>query len=151
MGEGAPQQGGAPNLEQIKKGISASFVVQRGQYEKVFNSGDVAAAQELLKNTNLSEKTRGALKGVVNNTLPESARPQTLQGILIGLKQGEKVALDQETKKVEVFKAAFTDGIKRLYQIGILIVLIGFFITAFLPEIPLRKSVDDDGPPAFAG
>ena len=151
VGEGAPQQGGAPNLEQIQKGISAGFATQRGQYEKAFNTGDTAAAQELLKNPKLSEPSRGALEGIVNNTLPESARPQTLQGILTGLNQGEKVALENEEKRVEVFKGAFTDGIKRLYQIGILIVLIGFFITALLPEIPLRKSVDGDETPALAG
>ena len=151
VGKGAPQRGGAPNLKQIQKGISAGFATQRGQYEKAFNTGDTAAAQELLKNPKLSEQSRGALEGIVNNTLPESARPQTLQGILTGLNQGEKVALENEEKRVEVFKGAFTDGIKRLYQIGILIVLIGFFITALLPEIPLRKSVDGDGTPAFAG
>ena len=151
VGKSAPERGGAPNLEQIQKGISAGFATQRGQYEKAFNTGDTAAAQELLKNPKLSEPSRGALEGIVNNTLPESARPQTLQGILTGLNQGEKVALENEEKRVEVFKGAFTDGIKRLYQIGILIVLIGFFITALLPEIPLRKSVDGDGTPAFAG
>ncbi|MBC7645847.1 MAG: MFS transporter [Pseudopedobacter sp.] len=151
VGKGAPERGGAPNLKQIQKGISAGFATQRGQYEKAFNTRDTAAAQELLKDPKLSEPSRGALEGIVNNTLPESARPQTLQGILTGLNQGEKVALENEEKRVEVFKGAFTDGIKRLYQIGILIVLIGFFITALLPEIPLRKSVDGDETPAFAG
>jgi len=149
-----PQQsrkGGAPNLEQIKKGISVGFTVQRSQYEKVFKFGDVATAQTLLKNPQISSQTRGALEGVVNNTLPVSARPQTLQGILTGVNQGEKAALETAEKRVGVFKAAFTDGITRLYQIGILIVLIGFFITALLPEVPLRKSVDDGGAPAFGG
>jgi len=147
----AAQRRGAPNLEQIKKGISAGFTIQRGQYEKVFKSGDVATAQQLLKNPQISSQTRGALEGVVNNTLPVSARPQTLQGILTGVNQGEKAALETAEKRIGVVKAAFTDGITRLYQIGILIVLIGFLITALLPEVPLRKSVDDGGAPAFGG
>ncbi len=142
---------GAPNLEQIRKGISAGFASQRGQFEKAFNTGDVATAQNLLKNPKLDAETRDALEGIVKGTMPAAARPQALKNTLTGMYTGEKRALETAEKGVGVFKAAFTDGITRLYQIGILIVLVGFFITALLPEVPLRKSVDDGSAPAFGG
>ncbi len=145
------QRRGAPNLEQIQKGISAGFAAQHAQFEKAFNTGDVKAAQTLLKNPQLDAKTKDALEGIVKGTLPAAARPQALKNTLTGVDKGEKVALETAEKRIGVFKAAFTDGIKRLYQIGILIVLIGFFITALLPELPLRKSVDEGGAPAFGG
>ena len=85
---------------------------------------------------------------MVNGTLSPNARAQTLGDVLAGLAAAERGTLETAAKGVAVFKAAFTDGIRRLYQIGVLIVLIGFFITALLPEIPLRKG---EGLPAFGG
>ena len=82
---------------------------------------------------------------MVNGTLSPNARAQTLGDVLAGLAAAERGTLETAAKGVAVFKAAFTDGIRRLYQIG---VLIGFFITALLPEIPLRKG---EGLPAFGG
>ena len=148
-GEVAPQAG-APNLETIQKGIRRGFAAQRLQLETVFRSGDVAAAKTLLENPQTAPQLKTALSGVVNGTLSPKARAQMLNGVLAGLAIAERGALEAASKSVAVFKAAFTDGIKRLYQIGILIVLVGFFITALLPEIPLRKS-SDDGTPAFGG
>ncbi len=149
-GKGAPRQAGAPRLETIQRGITAGFAVQRTQLEAVFKSGDTANAKALLENPQTSPQLKAALSGVVSGTLSPKARAQTLEGVLAGLAVAERGSLEAASKSVMVFKGAFTDGIKRLYQIGILIVLIGFFITALLPEIPLRKG-SDDGTPAFAG
>ena len=149
VGEGAAQTG-APKLETIQQGIKSGFAAQRVQLERVFTSGDVAAAKALLENPQIQPQLKTALNGVVSGTLSPNARAQTLEGVLAGLAAAERGALETASKSVAVFKAAFTDDIKRLYQIGILIVLIGFFITALLPEIPLRKD-SDDGTPAFGG
>lgn len=149
VGEGAAQTG-APKLETIQQGIKSGFAAQRVQLERVFTSGDVAAAKALLENPQIQPQLKTALNGVVSGTLSPNARAQTLEGVLAGLVAAALGALETASKSVAVFKAAFTDGIKRLYQIGILIVLIGFFITALLPEIPLRKD-SDDGTPAFGG
>ncbi|NJK43540.1 MAG: MFS transporter [Pleurocapsa sp. SU_196_0] len=149
-GEGAPETQGAPRLEDIERQISTGFAAQRDGFTKVFEAGDKTVAQQFLSDPQTPANLKPALEGVIANTLPAPARAQTLQGILSGLETAEQGALETARKSIGVFKGAFTDGIKRLYQIGILIVLIGFFITALLPEIPLRKS-QDDGMPAFGG
>ena len=144
------QQAGAPKLATIQQGIKQGFAAQRMELARVFTAGDVAAAKTLLGNPQVAPQLKSALSGVVNGTLSPKARAQTLDGVLAGLATAERSALETAEKSISVFKAAFTDGIKRLYQIGILIVLIGFFITALLPELPLRKS-SDDAMPAFGG
>jgi EmrB/QacA subfamily drug resistance transporter len=149
-GEGAPETQTAPRLEDIERQISTGFAAQRDGFTKVFEAGDKTVAQQLLSDPQTPANLKPALEGVIANTLPAPARAQTLQGILSGLQTAEQTALETARKSIGVFKGAFTDGIKRLYQIGILIVLIGFFVTALLPEVPLRKS-QDDGMPAFGG
>jgi EmrB/QacA subfamily drug resistance transporter len=147
-GEGGAQAGGAPNLEAIRKGIVDGFAAQRLTLERALNAGDAGAARQLLADERLAPQLRPALEGVVAGTLPEAARKQAFQGAVLGLAQAQTQALEAAEQGVAVFKGAFTDGIKRLYQIGILIVLLGFFVTALLPEVPLRKT-QGDGAPSF--
>jgi hypothetical protein len=149
-------QGGGISA-QVKAGMDA-------QYQAVaaaLTSGTPAALAALRADPTLP----APLKDQLGRLSPAAlASPQAVKGILAGIRQGmdaqapaviaqaTKSALDgikasfdtlatTLTHGVEsALKKAFTDAILRVYFWGMFVIIAGFLVTLFLPELALRKT-----------
>jgi EmrB/QacA subfamily drug resistance transporter len=158
----------------IAASVKAGFVAQYTAISGVINSGNPQAFQALLANPQLPAALKANLSKIPPQALGNpQARAQILAQIKTGLDaaqagavtQATQAALDGATKGLETaktttlqtanetidkvgtaIKEAFTIAISQVYRIGVLIALLAFLVTAFIPELPLRKT--NYAPPA---
>jgi hypothetical protein len=67
-----------------------------------------------------------------------------LTQVLELLGQRRTTALEGITSLERATKQAFAQAISGIYRISSLIILLGFLITLFMPEIPLRKTTQNE-------
>lgn len=142
--------GAAPELEggaassspaQIEAGIEASFAQQYQQLAAAIQGGDEAALQSVLEASSLPEAAQtGILQGVA---AAESQGPQAVSGFLEQL-QGrfEQQANDVAQTVIGATRQAFTTAITKIYRYALFIIIAGWLMTFFVPEVPLRKTLD---------
>jgi EmrB/QacA subfamily drug resistance transporter len=158
----------------IAASVKAGFAAQYQAIAGVINSGNPQAFQALLANPQLPAALKANLSKIPPQALANpQARAQILAQIKAGLDaaqtgavtQATQAALDGASKGLETaktsalqtatetidkvgtaIKEAFTIAISTVYRIGVLIALLAFLVTAFIPELPLRKT--NYAPPA---
>ncbi len=159
----------------IAASVKAGFAAQYRAISGVINSGNPQAFQALLANPQLPAALKANLQKIPPQALANpQARAGILAQIKSGMdaaeasaaSQATQAALDGASKALDTAKAstlqsasdaidkvgtaikeAFTIAISQVYRIGVLIALLAFLITAFIPELPLRKT-NSFAPPA---
>ncbi len=88
----------------------------------------------------IGQATQGALVGLNKGleTAQATATKSILENALNGITEAKAKALPAVDSIGEAIKESFTAGITTVYKLGILIALLAFLITAFIPELPLR-------------
>jgi EmrB/QacA subfamily drug resistance transporter len=143
---------------QVKAGMDARY---QG-IATALSSGKPAVLAALLADPNLPPQIKDQLGHISPAALSNT---RALQGILAGVKQGMdaqapsiiaqatqaalarmKSSLDAQAVTVTgqittALKKAFTDAINRVYFWGMFVVVLGFLVTLFLPELALRKTI----------
>ncbi|HUX19787.1 MAG TPA: MDR family MFS transporter [Spirochaetia bacterium] len=152
--------------QQLKAGTPMEAVQKQfdAQYQAIAaaaHSGNVAGLKEVLASSKLPEQAQGALVGIVAR-----GGGQALDGFLAQLKSqfdqqaktvGEaattsalaqiKTQLDMQATQVSAqvsngIKSSFADAITKIYFYLIFISIVGLIISAFVPQIPLRKTLE---------
>lgn len=72
--------------------------------------------------------------------LPPTAPPSAIEG----LEAGRRAALANVDRTDAGLKRAFTDAMRRMFKLCMLIAMLGFLVTLALPSLPLRRTA---GPP----
>jgi EmrB/QacA subfamily drug resistance transporter len=88
----------------------------------------------------IQQATQGALAGVNKGleTAQATATKSILDKALTSMSDAKAKILPAIDKVSDALKESFTAGITTVYKLGILIALLALFITAFIPELPLR-------------
>jgi len=137
------------NLQSVGDQIKARM---QGTYEKieaVMTRGDAAARDSLLADPLLPDTYKEHLRA------PAPTGPGSdalVKGILASIRASLDSAAAALTVQVQdALKKAFTDAVLRVYFWGFFVVVAGFFITLFLPQIALRKTHGHAAPAEGAG
>jgi EmrB/QacA subfamily drug resistance transporter len=152
----APGQGqnrsssGSFNATAIKANLEKSFADQETALSRALRDGDADAARTLLANPQTAPQLKTLLEATAAGRAPQNARAEALNGALKGLEGAKSAALEGVGRIDLAFKRAFTDAIGGIYRIGVLIILLGFVVTALLPELPLRRAEGFETAPGFA-
>ncbi len=88
----------------------------------------------------IAQATQGALAGLDKGleSAQATATKSILDTALTGISDAKAKALPAVDSIGDAIKESFTAGITTVYKLGILIALLALFITAFIPELPLR-------------
>jgi len=134
------------NLQSVGDQISARMQGAYGKIEAVLTRGDTAARDSLLADPLLPESYKEALRAPAPPAGPGSA--ERVKGILASIKASLESAAASLTVQVQAaLRKAFTDAVLRVYFWGLFVVVAGFLITLFLPELALRKTHGHAGAP----
>ncbi len=141
--------------------VKASIDAQYQAVAAALSTGKAAALKELLDDPRLPAPLKVQLSAIPPAAL---ASPQAVKGILTAARQGMdaqapaivaqatqaalariKAGFDAEavtltTGVTTALKEAFTEAVLRVYFWGLFVILAGFVVTTFLPEIALRKT-----------
>jgi EmrB/QacA subfamily drug resistance transporter len=141
---------GSFNATAIKAGLEKTFNDQETALTRALRDGDVETARALLSNPQTAPQLKPLLQATIAGQAPAKAREAALTGAIQGL-EGAKTSAISGVNRIDLaFKRAFTDAISGIYRIGVLIILLGFLVTALLPELPLRKAESFEAAPGFA-
>ncbi|HEX7021468.1 MAG TPA: DHA2 family efflux MFS transporter permease subunit, partial [Trueperaceae bacterium] len=126
-------------------------------------NGRPEAARKALAQSGLPSEVR---TGIMQGVTASQDKPQVQQAFLAQLQsqlraQADQVArqateqtlaqiksqFDQQADQVaaevtHALKVAFTDAITRIYFLALFVIAAGWFVTWFVPELPLRKTLD---------
>ncbi len=141
---------GSFNATAIKTGLEKTFADQETALTRALRDGDAETARALLSNPQTAPQLKPLLQATVAGQAPAKAREAALTGAIQGLEGAKSAALEGVNRIDLAFKQAFTDAISGIYRIGVLIILLGFLVTALLPELPLRKAEEFEAAPGFA-
>jgi EmrB/QacA subfamily drug resistance transporter len=147
---GSQPSSGSFNASSLKATLEKGFDAQADLLTRALRDGDTKAARSLLASPQTSPQLKNLLEATVAGQAPKAARASALNASLKGLAAAKSASFDGVNKIDLAFKQAFTNAISGIYQIGILIILLGFAITALLPELPLRKAEGHDMGAGFA-
>ncbi|WP_027892850.1 MDR family MFS transporter [Calidithermus chliarophilus] len=139
-GNAAGGEGGAQlsfDAEKVKAQIARRFEEQERALRAALEAGDPQAVQKLLADPSTPEELRRALEA---GNAGAEVRAAVLAGATRGLEQARQSALATVDRVEAALKQALTTAIRQVYQIGIVIVLLGLAVTLFIPELPLRRS-----------
>jgi EmrB/QacA subfamily drug resistance transporter len=139
------QQSSSGNLDftAIKKEIEQASRAQEQQLTNALRSNDASGAQSLLNNPRTPAEFKPILQAITTQKASATARASVLTQVLPQLGQRRAAALAGMSGLERATKQAFTQAISGIYRISSLIILLGFLITLFMPEIPLRKTTHD--------
>jgi EmrB/QacA subfamily drug resistance transporter len=161
---------------EVGKAVGAGFDKTYAGIDAAISSGNPAALRALLNNPELPAALKANLSAIPPQALANpQARAKILAQIKTGL-DAAKIAttnrvvtttatsiLDKASKGIDeakanilpaidkidaALKASFTDAITTVYKLGILIALLGLFVTLAIPELPLRKGGGHAAPAA---
>jgi MFS family permease len=141
---------GSFNATAIKAGLEKTFNAQETALTRALRDGDAETARALLSNPQTAPQLKPLLQATVAGQAPAKAREAALSGAIQGLEGAKSAAVEGVNRIDLAFKQAFTDAISGIYRIGVLIILLGFLVTALLPELPLRKAEEFEAAPGFA-
>jgi EmrB/QacA subfamily drug resistance transporter len=130
----------APDYAAIKTKIEEDSRAQEEQLTKALRDNDVASAQALLDAPQTPAELKPILQAVVGQTASAATREAALTPVLEQLTQTRAAAVEGVTGLERATKQSFTEAISGIYRISAFIIIAGFLITLFLPEIPLRKT-----------
>jgi hypothetical protein len=152
--------------QQLKAGTPMEAVQKQfdAQYQAIAaaaHSGNVAGLRAVLAGSKLPEQAQGALVGIVARgggpaldgflaqlksqfdqqakTVGEAATTSALAQIKTQL---DKQATQVATQVSNGIKTSFADAITKIYFYLIFIAIVGLIISAFVPQIPLRKTLE---------
>lgn len=164
--KGALEQGG------IRAQVKAAFDAQLTAVKAAINAGPDALLA-LIQNPKTPEPVKAGLTRIppeslqtpegkaqviaqveqIAATAEKDAEDKAVKGALDGAYQGLAVAQGRAESTVdkigEALKTAFTDAIRQIYFYALFIALLALLITAFLPQIPLRKTHGHAAPPVM--
>jgi EmrB/QacA subfamily drug resistance transporter len=110
-------------------------------------NNDSSSAKTLLNNPQTPTELKPILQKLLAGKAPNAIRETILAKVLERLDQTKTASLDGIDRLEQASKQAFTQAISGMYRISSLIILLGFLITLFMPEIPLRKSNQNEHVP----
>ena len=146
----AASSGGSFNASAIKAGVEKSFADQQAALTSALRDNDATAARTLLASPQTAPQLKPLLAATAAGQAPAQAREAALKGALEGMGAAKAASFEGINRIDLAFKQAFTDAISGIYRIGVLIILLGFLVTALLPELPLRKGEGLENAPGFA-
>ena len=134
--EGAASRG----LVDIAPQVKAEFDKTYGLIEKVIREGDGEARAALLTNPNLPEALISQLSTVPDADSESAPNPDImLSAIRSQLDTQAEVVTAEVTSTV---KGVFADAIAKLYRYLLMLTVLGFIATLFVPSIELRKTIE---------
>ncbi len=158
----------------IARGVGAGFVQTEAKIASALEQGE-DGVQRLLMDPSIPPPLKTRLASLTPTTLASAkaradvvadfrttldaarddavrtARAQALTGARQSLDDAEQLALGAVVKVGQALKQAFSDATARIYVVGIFFALAGFFVSLFLPELPLRSAAEGPvGAPAAA-
>jgi EmrB/QacA subfamily drug resistance transporter len=135
---------GTPDFTAIKKQIEQASRAQEEQLINALRNNDTTSAQSLLNNPQTPAELKPILQAITTQKASATTRASVLTQGLEELGQRRTAALEGITSLERATKQAFAQAISGIYRISSLIILLGFLITLFMPEIPLRKTTQND-------
>jgi EmrB/QacA subfamily drug resistance transporter len=135
---------GNPDFTAIKKEIEQASRAQEEQLINALRNNDTTSAQSLLNNPQTPAELKPILQAITTQKASATARESMLTRVLEPLGQRRTAALEGITSLERATKQAFAQAISGIYRISSLIILLGFLITLFMPEIPLRKTTQSE-------
>jgi EmrB/QacA subfamily drug resistance transporter len=139
-----PSPSGNPDFTAIKKEIEQASCAQEEQLINALRNNDTTSAQSLLNNPQTPAELKPILQAITTQKASATARESMLTRVLEPLGQRRTAALEGITSLERATKQAFAQAISGIYRISSLIILLGFLITLFMPEIPLRKTTQSE-------
>jgi EmrB/QacA subfamily drug resistance transporter len=139
-GNSAGSESGAQlsfDARKIKAQIAGRFEEQKHTLKAALQAKDPQAVRKLLADPSTPEGLRRVL-GAGN--AGAEVRAAALAGATRGLEEARRSALATVDRVEAALKQALTTAIRQVYQIGVVIVLLGLAVTLFIPELPLRRS-----------
>ncbi len=134
--EGAASRGLADIVPQVK----AEFDKTYGLIEKVIREGDEGARAALLTNPNLPEALISQLSTAPDTSSESAPNPDAmLTAIRSQLDAQAEIVTTEVTNTV---KGVFADAIAKLYRYLLILTVLGFIATLFVPSIELRKTIE---------
>ena len=128
--------GGTEVGEQIRAAFNEQYDAIAGAVE----SGDAAALSTVLERSPLPAVAQA---GIQAGAAGARGNPQATAGFLAGLKSQIEAQASTLSQQVERgIRVSFTTAITKIYFYVIFIVVAGWLVTLFIPELPLRKTLD---------
>jgi Major Facilitator Superfamily len=143
LASGQPSSGNL-DFTAIKKQIEQASRAQEEQLINALRNNDTTSAQSLLNNPQTPAELKPILEAITTQKASATARESMLTQVLELLGQRRTAALEGITSLERATKQAFAQAISGIYRISSLIILLGFLITLFMPEIPLRKTTQNE-------
>ncbi len=128
--------GGAEVGERIRAAFDEQYEAIAGAVE----SGDAAALSAVLEESPLPAVAQA---GIEAGAAGVRGNPQATAGFLATLKNQVESQANTLSQQVERgIRVSFTTAITQIYFYVIFIVVAGWLVTLFIPELPLRKTLD---------
>jgi EmrB/QacA subfamily drug resistance transporter len=143
------QQPATGNLDftAIKTKIEQGNEARAQQLIGALRNTDSSSVQALLDDPQTPTELRPILQEILAGKAPTARRETVLTKVLERLDQTKMASLGGINRLEQASKQAFTQAISGMYRISSLIILLGFLITLFMPEIPLRKTNQNEHVP----
>jgi len=140
---------GSASPAQIGQQVRAAFDRQYALVERVYRYRDYQALEQLLVNPQIPSQAKEQLKALMYRGSPQrQASEQVLAAIKVRLtEQADLVA----AALLRTLKTAFALSVTRIFFYTIFIVVAGWVMTLFIPELPLRRTNEQSGAAAAAG
>jgi hypothetical protein len=136
---GGGEEGGhkqeAPNKEEIEAEIHQQFEAVRKRYVAALQGHDPKALEALRQDPQLPEVAKKFLPASV-----DEVPPGALERALAFNRAAEEGVLATIGQVAQAKKEAFASAISTLFRVCILLAILGFVVTLFMPELPLRKT-----------
>jgi len=155
----------------IRARVRQEFERQEALLTRALRDNDVTAIRALLASPGTPSPVRALLEA--NGARPEiraarrAALPQAIEGLRRAEIEAARLAtdtavaratraIDEATPRImqaldafgQGFKEALAAAVSRVFRDGFVIVLLGFLVTIFLPQLPLRRRNEPPGSPA---
>lgn len=125
------------DADKIKADINRLFDEQEATVKAALVDNDPQAVQALIANPQTPDQVK---EDLLDGGLSPMVRDYILDVSLGGLQEARSTALATVDTVEQGLKEALTTAISQVYRIGILIALLGLLVSAFIPELPLRKT-----------
>jgi EmrB/QacA subfamily drug resistance transporter len=136
---------GSIDLTRIDRGIQASFDRQYALVQRVFLNQDPRALAELLANPQIPAQDKEQLKALVDGGSPQLSLQAKEQELAVIKTQLSQQAAQVATGVNRTVKDAFVRSVTRIFFYTIFIVVAGWVMTLFIPELPLRRTHEKSG------
>jgi hypothetical protein len=129
-------EGAFPDLSQIEAQIRGQFDAEYETLAGLIESGDREGLEQALSELPIPAQAQTQLVLASQNPLTRRVVLGQLQTRL------DERAAEVAAQVTEGVKTAFTAAITRIFFYALFIIALGWLVTLFVPELPLRKSFD---------